>query len=158
MARVANPTKLKAEIRIPETQVKDVHEGQKARVDTRNGVVEGVVVRIDPAAQAGTFTVDVAFTGPLPPGAKPDINVDGTIECERLPNVLYVGRPVQGQPNSTVGLFKLIDGGREAVRVQVKLGRSSVNTIEIVEGLQEGDQVILSDMSAQDNVDRIRLG
>jgi HlyD family secretion protein len=158
LARVADPTRLKAEIRIPETQVKDVQIGQKATVDTRNGVVEGTVVRIDPAAQAGTFTVDVAFNGPLPPGAKPDINVDGTIECERLENVLYVGRPVQGQPNSTVGLFKLIDGGKEAIRVQVKLGPSSVNTIVILEGLKEGDQVILSDMSAQDTVDRIRLG
>lgn len=158
LARVADPTRLKAEIRIPETQVKDVQIGQKATVDTRNGIAEGTVVRIDPAAQAGTFTVDVAFNGPLPPGARPDINVDGTIEIERLQNVLNVGRPVQGQPNTTVGLFKLIEGGREAVRVQVKLGRSSVNTIEILEGLQEGDQVILSDMSAQDAVDRIRLG
>jgi HlyD family secretion protein len=158
LARVADPTRLKAEIRIAETQAKDVLIGQKAIVDTRNGVVEGRVVRIDSAVQAGTVTVDVAFTGPLPPGARPDMNVDGTIEIERLQNVLYVGRPVQGQPNSTVGLFKLIEGGREAVRVQVKLGRSSVNTIEVVEGLVEGDQVILSDMSAQDNVDRVRIG
>jgi len=157
LARVADPTRLKAEIRIAETQAKDVLIGQKAIIDTRNGVVEGHVSRIDPAVQAGTVTVDVAFDAALPAGARPDMNVDGTIEIERLQNVLYVGRPVQGQPNSTVGLFKLIEGGGEAIRVQVKLGRSSVNTIEILEGLVEGDQVILSDMSAQDNVDRIRL-
>ncbi len=157
LARVANPAKLKAEIRIPETQAKDVTIGQKAAIDTRNGIVPGRVSRVDPAVREGTVLVDVALEGPLPQGARPDLSVDGTIEIERLTNVLYVGRPVHGQPNSTIGLFKLLPNSDEAVRVQVRLGRSSVNTIEILEGLQEGDRVILSDMSAQDAYDRIRL-
>lgn len=157
LARVADPTRLKAEIRIAETQAKDIQIGQKASIDTRNGVVPGHVIRIDPAVQNGTVTVDVALDGPLPKGARPDLSVDGTIEIERLDDVIYVGRPAFGQERSTVGLFKLINGGKEAVRVQVKLGRSSVNTIEILEGLQPGDQVILSDMSAWDAFDRIRL-
>jgi HlyD family secretion protein len=114
-------------------------------------------VRIDPAVVAGTVTVDVKLEGALPDGARPDLSVEGTIELERLADVVYVGRPVQGQAFSTVGLFKLVEDGKDAVRVPVKLGRSSVNTIEIVEGLQVGDQVILSDMSAQDRSDRIRL-
>ena len=157
LARVANPTRLKAEIRIPATQAKDVQIGQAADIDTRNGVVPGRVVRIDPAVQNGTVTVDVALEGQLPQGARPDLSVDGTIEIERLENVLYLGRPVHGQPNSLVGLFKLVDNGKEAIRVRVELGRSSVNTIEIVEGLREGDRVILSDMSSWDSYDRLRL-
>lgn len=157
LARVVNPARLKAEIRVAETQAKDLQIGQVASVDTRNGIVAGRVVRIDPAAQQGTVAVDIAFDGPLPQGARPDLSVDGTIEIERLPDVMFVGRPVHGQPNSTVGLFKIINDGRDAVRVQVKLGRSSVNTIEIVEGLQVGDRVILSDMSAWDAFDRLRL-
>lgn len=157
LARVSVPRKLKAELKIAETQVKDVAIGQVASIDTRNGIIPGHVVRIDPASQNGTVTVDVKLEGPLPQGARPDLSVEGTIEIERLNDVLYVGRPVQGQAHSTVGLFKVVDDGKGAVRVQVKLGRSSVNTIEVVEGLQVGDQVILSDMSAQDRVDRIRL-
>ena len=157
VARVANPAKLKAEIKIAETQAKDIQFDQRAEIDTRNGVIPGHVIRIDPAVQNGTVTVDVALDGPLPKGARPDLSVDGTIQLERLDNVLYVGRPVQGQPESTIGLFKIVDGGKEAVRVPVKLGRSSVSTIEVVEGLQVGDQVILSDMSQYDAYARVRL-
>lgn len=158
LAKVVQPTHLKAELKIPETQAKDIVIGQPAEIDTRNGFVEGKVSRIDPASVNGTVTVDVRFTGELPPGvARPDLSVDGTIELERLSDVLYVGRPVFGQPNSLVGLFKLDPDGKEANRVQVKLGRSSVNTIEITDGLKIGDQVILSDMSAWDAQNRIRL-
>ena len=157
LVRVADPSRLKATIQIPETQAKDVQIGQKASVDTHNGVVEGHVTRVDAAVVNGTVAVDVIFDGPQPPGARPDLSVDGTIEIERLPDILYVGRPVQGQPNSTVGLFRLAQDGKEATRVRVELGRSSVNTIEIVRGLQVGDQVILSDMSAWDAYDRVRL-
>jgi len=157
VARVANPAKLKAEIKIAETQAKDIQFDQRAEIDTRNGVIPGHVNRIDPAVQNGTVTVDVALDGPLPKGARPDLSVDGTIQLERLDNVLYVGRPVQGQPESTIGLFKIVDGGKEAVRVPVKLGRTSVSTIEVVEGLQVGDQVILSDMSQFDAYARVRL-
>lgn len=160
LARVAVPGSLKAELRIPETQARDVEIGLRAVVDTRNGEVEGRVSRVDPAAQNGTVLVDVAFTGPLPRGARPDLSVDGTIELERLENVLYVGRPAFGQENSTVTLFKLTGPtGRPdaAERVQVQFGRSSVNTIEIVNGLQDGDRVILSDMSAWDGRDRLRI-
>jgi HlyD family secretion protein len=157
LARVADPSRLKAEIRIPETQAKDAAIGQKADIDTRNGIVAGRVMRIDPSVQQGTVLVDVALTGPLPPGARPDLSVDGTIEIERLTNVLYVGRPVQGQPNAKVGLFKVIEGGKEAVLTTVQLGRSSVSTIEVIEGLQVGDEVVLSDMSAWDAHRRIRL-
>lgn len=157
LARVADPTRLKAEIRIPETQAKDVLIGQKAEIDTRNGIVHGRVTRIDPGVQQGTRTVDVSLDGDLPPGAVPDLSVDGTLEIERLANVLYVGRPVQGQPNAKVGLFKLVEGGKEAVLTTVQLGRSSVSTIEVVEGLQVGDKVILSDMSAWDAFKRVRL-
>ncbi|MBZ5553268.1 MAG: HlyD family efflux transporter periplasmic adaptor subunit [Acidobacteriia bacterium] len=157
LARVAEPRKLKAELKIAETQAKDVQVGQLASIDTRNGIISGHVIRIDPAVVAGTVTVDVKLEGALPDGARPDLSVEGTIELERLAEVLYVGRPVQGQAFSTVGLFKLVEDGKEAIRVPVKLGRSSVNTIEIVEGLQVGDSVILSDMSAQDRSDRIRL-
>ena len=157
LARVADPKKLKAEIKIPETQAKDVTIGQKATIDTRNGVVNGHVSRIDPSVQNGTVTVDVAITDPLPNGARPDLSVDGTVELENLKDVLFVGRPVHGQADSTIGIFKLVEDGSEAVRVNVKLGRSSVNTIEVVQGLKVGDKVILSDMSAWDNFDRIRL-
>lgn len=157
LARVADPKKLKAEIKIAETQAKDVTIGQKATIDTRNGLVAGRVSRIDPSVQNGTVTVDVAIDDPLPQGARPDLSVDGTIELENLKDVLYVGRPVHGQSESTIGLFKLTSDDSEAVRVNVKLGRSSVNTVEILEGLQIGDKVILSDMSQWDNVDRIRL-
>src|SRR6266700_3195228 len=157
LARVADPKKLKAEIKIAETQAKDVTIGQKATIDTRNGVVNGHVSRIDPSVQNGTVTVDVTITDPLPQGARPDLSVDGTVTLENLKDVLYVGRPVHGQADSTIGIFKIIDDGSEAVRVNVKLGRSSVNTIEIVQGLKVGDKVILSDMSAWDAFDRVRL-
>jgi len=157
LARVADPKKLKAEIKVAETQAKDVVIGQKATVDTRNGVVNGHVARIDPSVQNGTVTVDVAIDGALPQGARPDLSVDGTVEIENLRDVLYVGRPVHGQSDSTISLFKLVEDGSEAVRVNVKLGRSSVNTVELLQGLKVGDKVILSDMSQWDNYDRIRL-
>jgi HlyD family secretion protein len=157
LARVANPSRLKAEIKIAETQAKDIQLGQKAEVDTRNGVVEGRVARIDPSVQNGTRTVDVTLTGELPKGAVPDLSVDGTIELERLNDVIYMGRPAFGQDQSVVGLFKMTPDGVNAERVQVKLGKSSVNTIEVLSGLKVGDQVILSDMSAYDAYDRIRL-
>ena len=157
LARVANPSRLKAEIKIAETQAKDIQIGQKAEVDTRNGIVEGRVARIDPSVQNGTRTVDVTLTGDLPKGAVPDLSVDGTIELERLNDVLYMGRPAFGQDQSVVGLFKVGSDGATAERTQVKLGRSSVNTIEVLSGLKVGDQVILSDMSAYDAYDRIRL-
>jgi len=157
LARVAVPDKLKAVIRVPETQAKDVLIGQKATVDTRNGFVDGKVSRIDPAAQNGTVTVDVALEGTLPAGARPDLTVDGTIELERLTDIVYVSRPAQAQPNGTVGLFKLDPDGVGATRVKVGLGRSSVSTIEVTSGLVPGDQVVLSDTSAWDAYDRIRL-
>jgi HlyD family secretion protein len=157
LAKVAQPWKLKAELKIAETQAKDVAMGQPATVDTRNGVVNGRVARIDPAVLNGTVTVDIKLEGQLPQGARPDLSVDGTIQLEHLDDVVFVGRPVFGQPESTVTLFKLEPDGKHASRVQVKLGRSAVNTIEIRDGLRVGDQVILSDMSAWDNYDRIRL-
>jgi HlyD family secretion protein len=160
LARVAAPGRLKAELRIPDTQARDLEFGLKAVIDTRNGEVEGRVARVDPASQNGTVLVDVIFTGPLPKGARPDLSVDGTIELERLDNVLYVGRPAFGQENSTVSLFKLTGPAEKpdaAERVQVKFGRSSVNTIEVVSGLNVGDRVILSDMSAWDGRDRLRI-
>jgi HlyD family secretion protein len=157
LAKVAQPWKLKAELKIPETQAKDIALGQKAEVDTRNGVIPGRVSRIDPAAVNGTVTVDVKLEGELPQGARPDLSVDGTVEIERLTDVLYVGRPVFGQPNSTVTVFRLEPDGKEAVRVQVKFGRTSVNTIEVLEGLRIGDRVVMSDMSAWDAHNRIRL-
>ena len=157
LARVANPNRLKAELKVPETQAKDVQIGQSVSVDTRNGLISGRVSRIDPAVVQGSVTVDVALDGELPKGARPDLSVDGTIELERLDDVLYVGRPVQGQPDSTVGLFKVVDNGKAAVRVPIKLGRSSVSTIEILSGLEVGDRVILSDMSQWDAHDRLRL-
>jgi HlyD family secretion protein len=157
LAKVADPTKLQAELKIAETQAKDLQLGQKAEVDTHNGVIPGHVIRIDPAVLNGTRTVEVALDGPLPPGAVPDLSVDGTIEIEHLDNVLYVGRPAFGQAQSTVSLFKVVNGGKDAVRVQVKLGRTSVNTVEILQGLSVGDEVVLSDMSRWDSFDRIRL-
>jgi HlyD family secretion protein len=157
LAKVAQPTHLKAQLKIAETQAKDVQLGQKASIDTHNGVIAGHVVRIDPSVLEGTRTVDVTLDDPLPPGAVPDLSVDGTITLERLSDVLYVGRPTLGQPNSKITLFKLMSGGKEAVRVPVTLGRASVSTIEIVGGLQPGDEVILSDMSRWDGVDKIKL-
>ena len=157
LARVANPTKLKAEVRIAETQTKDIRIGQHAEVDTRNGIIKGRVSRIDPSATGGTVGVDITLEEALPAGARPDLSVDGTITLEKLDNVVYVGRPAFGQEHAKVSLFKLVPGTTDAVRVQVTLGRSSVNQIEIVDGLQPGDEVILSDMSAQDAYDRIRL-
>jgi len=157
LARVVEPQHLKAELRIAETQAKDIKLGLQADIDTRNGVIKGHVSRIDPAAQQGTVTVDVALDEQLPEGARPDLTVDGTIELERLSDVVYVGRPAFGQSQSTVSMFKLEPDGKAAVRINVKLGRSSVNTIEIVEGLQPGDQVILSDTSAWDAYNRILL-
>ena len=157
LARVGDPTVLKAELRIAETQAKDIQIGQSASVDTRNGVIAGRVVRIDPAVENGTVTVDVTLEGELPRGARPDLTVDGTIELERLDDVVYVGRPVFGQEESTVSLFRLDEEGGGATRTRVRLGRASVNTIEVLEGLAPGEQVVLSDMSAWDEFDRVRL-
>jgi HlyD family secretion protein len=157
LAKVAQPTRLKAELKIPETQAKDVQIGQLASIDTRNGIISGHVMRIDPAVLNGTVTVDVKLEGALPKGARPDLSVEGTIEIENLKDVIYVGRPAFGQPNSTVGVFKLDAEGNGASRVQVKLGRSSVNTVEILDGLEPGDRVVLSDMSTWDAFNRIRL-
>jgi multidrug resistance efflux pump len=157
LARIVQPGRLRAEVRIPETQARDVAIGQVALIDTRPDTVLGRVIRIDPAVQSSSVTVDVRLEGELPKEARPDLSIDGTIEIERLTDVLYVSRPTYGQANSLVGLFKLVDDGRAAVRVPVRLGRASVNTIEIIEGLQEGDEVIVSDMSNWDEYDRVRL-
>jgi HlyD family secretion protein len=157
VARVADASRLKAEVKIPETQARDVQLSQTALIDTRNGLAKGRVERIDPAVQNGTVTVDVALEGELPRGCRPDLTVEGTIELERLDNVLSVGRPVRGEPEAVTRLFKLVNGGRGATRVNVKLGRSSVNQIEVREGLEVGDQVIISDTSRWDGQDRIRL-
>jgi HlyD family secretion protein len=157
IARVADPMSLKAELKIAETQIKDVRLGQRVAVDTRNGIIQGEVQRIDPAAREGTFVVDVALTGELPASARPDLSVDGTIELERLADVLHVGRPAFGQGQQTVGLFRLSPDGQTADRTQVTLGRSSVSTIEIVSGLKEGDKVILSDTSSLDSYNHIRV-
>ena len=157
IAKVANPKRLKAELKIPETQAKDVQIGQSSQVDTHNGVIEGKVIRIDPSVQNGTRTVDVALNGELPPGAVPDLSVDGTIDMERIADVLFVGRPSYGQEKSTIGIFKLEDDGAVAAKVRVTLGRSSVNAVEILSGLKEGDKVILSDVSRWDQYERIRL-
>lgn len=157
VAKVAQPDKLKAELRVPETQAKDVQLGQKATIDTRNGVVAGKVSRIDPAAVSGTVKVDVQLDGPLPAGARPDLSVEGTIELERLADVLYVGRPAFGQPDATVSLFKLSSDGDEAVRTPVRLGKASVRVIEVKSGLTVGDRVILSDMTQWDGAERVRL-
>ena len=157
LARVGDPTRLMAQLRIAETQARDIVEGQPAAVDTRNGVIPGHVIRIDPSVQQGTVTVDVALDGELPRGARPDLTVDGTIELERLENVIYVGRPVFGQEQSVVILFKLDPDSDDAVRTRVSLGRASVSFIEVLDGLQPGDQVVLSDMSQWDSFDRVRL-
>lgn len=157
LARIVEPGKLKAVLRIPETQAKDVTIGQPSAIDTRNGIAEGKVSRIDPAVQNGTVTVDVSLQGELPRGARPDLSVDGTIQIERLNNVLHVGRPAFGQAGSSVGLFKLTPDGRDAIRTTVRLGRTSVNTVEVLGGLQQGDKVIISDMSRWDGVDRVRV-
>lgn len=157
LARVGDPLRLMAELRIAETQARDVQIGQPASIDTRNGVIPGSVIRIDPAVQNGTVTVDVSLDGALPRGARPDLTVDGTIELERLVDVVHVGRPVYGQEDSVITLFKLQPDSNEAVRTRVALGRSSVNLIEVREGLQPGDQVVLSDMSQWDAFDRIQL-
>ena len=157
LARVGDPTVLKAELRIAETQARDVQIGQTAAVDTRNGVIAGRVTRIDPAVENGTVTVDVALAGELPRGARPDLTVDGTIELERMDDVLFVGRPVFGQEESVVSLFRVEEDGTHASRTRVRLGRASVNTIEVLEGLRPGDRVVLSDMSAWDSFDRVRI-
>jgi hypothetical protein len=157
LARIVQPGRLRAEVRIPETQARDVAIGQLALIDTRPDTVLGRVIRIDPAVAGGSVTVDVRLEGELPKEARPDLSIDGTIEIERLTDVLYLARPTYGQPNSRVGLFKIVEGGNAAVRVTVRLGRSSVNTIEIIEGLVEGDEVIVSDMSNWDEYDRVRL-
>jgi HlyD family secretion protein len=157
LAKVVQPEHLQAELKIPETQAKDIITGQKAEIDTHNGVVEGTVTRIDPAVQAGTVTVDVKLDGPPPKGARPDLSVDGTITLEKLDNVLYVGRPAFGQEKSSVSMFKIDPEGKTATRVKVDLGRSSVNFIEIAGGLKEGDQVILSDMSRFDTQNQIKI-
>ena len=157
LARVGDPTVLKVELRIAETQAKDVQIGQSATIDTRNGVIPGHVTRIDPAVENGTVTVDVALDGALPRGARPDLTVDGTLELERMDDIVFVGRPVFGQEESVVSLFKVEEDGTHASRARVSLGRASVNTIEVLEGLQPGDQVVLSDMSTWDQFDRVRI-
>ena len=157
LARIAQPGALKAELRVPETQAKDVVQGQKVSIDTRNGLVDGRVMRVDPVVANGTVLVEVQLTGKLPDGARADLSVDGTIEIERLDDVLYVGRPGYGQPNGTIGLFKLEPDGEHASRVSVRLGRASVQTIEVLSGLQQGDKVIISDMTQWDGTDRVRI-
>jgi HlyD family secretion protein len=157
VARVVEPGRLMAVLRIPETLARDLTIGQGAAIDTRNGVVQGRVIRIDPAVQSGAVTVDVALEGELPRGARPDLSVDGVIEIERLTDVIHVGRPAYGQPHSMVSLWKVVDNGRAAVRVPVRLGRASVNVVEVEDGLEPGDIVILSDLSSHDRVDRIRI-
>ncbi|HSL55806.1 MAG TPA: HlyD family efflux transporter periplasmic adaptor subunit [Pyrinomonadaceae bacterium] len=157
IARVADPASLKAVLRVAETQISGVRIGQPVVVDTRNGLIQGTVSRIDPAAREGTFEIDASLIGPLPPSARPDLSVDGTIELERLKDVLKVGRPAFGQAQQTIGMFVLSPDGTEAERRTVKLGRNSVSQIEILEGLKEGDQVIISDTSALDSYNRIRV-
>jgi len=157
LAKVVQPDQLKASLKIAETQARDIQIGQPAEVDTHNGVIAGKVMRIDPAVVAGTVTVDVELAGALPLGARPDLSVDGTIDLDRMTDVLFVGRPAFGNENSTISLFKLGADGKTAVRVPVKVGRASVNSIQVLEGLQDGDVVILSDMSRWDNTDKIRL-
>jgi HlyD family secretion protein len=157
LAKVVQPDQLKASLKIAETQARDIQIGQPSDIDTHNGVIPGKVMRIDPAVVNGTVTVDVELAGALPQGARPDLSVDGTIDLERMTDVLYVGRPAFGNENSTISLFKLNTDGKTAVRVPVKVGRASVNSIQVLEGLQDGDTVILSDMSRWDNTDKIRL-
>ena len=157
LAKVVQPNHLMAELKIAETQARDVQIGEPASVDTHNGVIPGTVMRVDPAVENGTVTVDVSLTGDLPKGVRPDLSVDGTVDLERLDNILYVGRPAFGQENSTISLFKLDPDSNGAVRVPVKVGRASVNSIQVIEGLREGDTVILSDMSRWDSTDRVKL-
>ena len=157
LAKVVQPDQLKASLKIAETQARDIQIGQPAEIDTHNGVIQGKVMRIDPAVLNGKVTVDVELAGALPQGARPDLSVDGTIDLDRLADVLYVGRPAFGNENSTISLFRLSADGKTAVRVPVKVGRASVNSIQVIEGLQDGDTVVLSDMSRWDNTDRIRL-
>jgi multidrug resistance efflux pump len=157
LATVAQPGRLKALLRVPETQARDVVVGQPVEIDTRNGIAKGRVTRTDPSVQNATVAVEVGLDGALPRGARPDLSVDGTIEIERLPDVLHVARPAYGQGESTVGLFKLDPDGKHATRVQVKLGRTSVNAIQILQGLAVGDRVIISDMSQWDDVERVKL-
>lgn len=157
LAKVVQPNHLMAELKIAETQARDVQIGEPASVDTHNGVIPGTVMRVDPAVENGTVTVDVSLTGDLPKGVRPDLSVDGTVDLERLDNILYVSRPAFGQENSTISLFKLDPDGNGAVRVPVKVGRASVNSIQVIEGLREGDTVILSDMSRWDSTDRVKL-
>jgi multidrug efflux pump subunit AcrA (membrane-fusion protein) len=157
LAKVVEPEHLMATLKVAETQARDVQIGELASIDTHNGLIAGTVMRVDPGVQNGTVTVDVKLTGELPKGARPELSVDGTIDLERMDNVLYVGRPAFGQENSTISLFKLSPGGQGALRVPVKVGRASVNSIQIIEGLREGDAVIFSDMSRWDNTDRVRL-
>ncbi|MGH9525281.1 MAG: efflux RND transporter periplasmic adaptor subunit [Terriglobales bacterium] len=157
LAKVAVPEKLKAQLQIAETDAKDIALGQPARIDTHNGIIPGRVIRIDPAVQNGTVTVDCALLGPLPPGARPDLSVEGTIQLQLLKNVIYVGRPAFGQANSQITLFRLVDGGRQAVRTKVQIGQTSVNDVQVLRGLQPGEQVILSDMSAWDRYNRVAL-
>jgi HlyD family secretion protein len=148
---------LQAELRVPATQAKDLRLGQKVMIDTRNGIVAGTLARIDPAVRDGSVAVDVRIDEELPEGARPDLTIDGTVEIERLENVLYVGRPVHAQEDATIGLFRLDSDDKHAIRVTIRLGKSSVSTVEVVEGLQVGDQVVLSDTSRWDDYDRIRL-
>ena len=157
LAKVVQLDQLKASLKIAETQARDIQIGQPAEIDTHNGVIPGKVMRIDPAVMNGTVTVDVELAGAMPQGARPDLSVDGTIDLDRMANVLYVGRPAFGNENSTISLFKLSADGKTAIRVPVKVGRASVNSIQVIEGLQDGDTVILSDMSRWDNTDKIRL-
>ncbi len=157
LAKVVQPDQLKASLKIAETQARDIQIGQPAEVDTHNGVVAGRVMRIDPAVQNGTVTVDVELAGALPQGARPDLSVDGTIDLDRMTDVLFVGRPAFGNENSTISLFKVSADGKTAVRVPVKVGRASVNSIQVMDGLQAGDTVILSDMSRWDASEKIRL-
>jgi len=157
LGKVVQPGQLKAVLRIPETQAKDVALGQTASIDTRNGIVLGHVTRMDPAAQGGTVSIDVSLDGPLPAGARPDLNIDGTVQLERLQNILFTGRPTSGQDNAVIGLFRLDPDGQTATRVQVRLGRVSANTVEIVQGLRSGDRIVLSDVPLPDNTQRIRI-
>jgi RND family efflux transporter MFP subunit len=157
LAKVVQPDQLKAALKIAETQARDIQIGQPAEIDTHNGIIPGKVTRIDPAVQNGTVTVDVELLGPLPQGARPDLSVDGTIDLDRMTDVLYVGRPAFGNENSTISLFRVSPDGKTATRVPVKVGRASVNSIQILEGLQPGDVVILSDMSRWDSADRVQL-
>jgi len=157
LATVAQPGRLKAVLRVPETQAKDIVVGQKTAVDTRNGIIPGKVMRVDPISQNGTVTVEIALEGELPKGARADLSVDGVIELERLDNVMYVGRPAYGQPEQAIGLFRIEPDGKTATRISVKLGRASVSTIEVLQGLQTRDSVIISDMSRFDNVNRVRI-